>query len=343
MQLVKKMAQIGVESAFEVMVKARALEATGKSVIHLEIGEPDFPTPRNVIEAGKKALDEGWTKYGPTQGLPELRQSIASLHFADGVGLRLVRKTYAWCRAVSRSCDFVIIALLEEGDEKQDLSRPWVSHLRIDDSFSRGRSRCRFRCGESRGFSLDINELKDRLTDRTKLVILNSPHNPTGGIIPGGDIQEIAVMLRDRDVMVLSDEIYSRIIYDGEPSSTSMDGMVEKTVILDGFSKTYSMTGWRLGYGVMPEWLADAVVKLMVNSPVARRVLRSARGLRRWKVRRDAAGRDGGGVQASAGCCRQRVEQTTWDSAVRCRRGRFMCSLISRARGWDRRSWRIIF
>jgi aspartate/methionine/tyrosine aminotransferase len=120
---------------------------------------------------------------------------------------------------------------------------------------------------ESRGFSLDLDELRDRLTDRTKLVILNSPHNPTGGIIPAGDIQALAAMLRERDIMVLSDEIYSRIIYDGEPSSiASVDGMLEKTIILDGFSKTYSMTGWRLGYGVMPEWLAAAVVKLMVNS-----------------------------------------------------------------------------
>ena len=264
MQLVKKMAQIGVESAFEVMVKARALEATGKSVIHLEIGEPDFPTPRNVIEAGKKALDEGWTKYGPTQGLPELRQSIAS-YISRTRGIKVGPQNVCVVPGGKPIMYFVIIALLEEGDEA----------IYPDPGFPIYESMIRFQGAkpvpiplrESRGFSLDINELKDRLTDRTKLVILNSPHNPTGGIIPAGDIQQIAAMLRERDIMVLSDEIYSRIIYDGEPSSiASVDGMLEKTVILDGFSKTYSMTGWRLGYGVMPEWLAGAVVKLMVNS-----------------------------------------------------------------------------
>ena len=264
MQLVKKMAQIGVESAFEVMVKARALEATGKSVIHLEIGEPDFPTPRNVIEAGKKALDEGWTKYGPTQGLPELRQSIAS-YISRTRGIKVGPQNVCVVPGGKPIMYFVIIALLEDGDEA----------IYPDPGFPIYESMIRFQGAkpvpiplrESRGFSLDINELKDRLTDRTKLVILNSPHNPTGGIIPAGDIQEIAAMLRERDIMVLSDEIYSRIIYDGEPSSiASVDGMLDKTVILDGFSKTYSMTGWRLGYGVMPEWLAGAVVKLMVNS-----------------------------------------------------------------------------
>jgi len=264
MQLVEKMARIGVESAFEVMVKARALEAKGKSVIHLEIGEPDFPTPRNVIEAGKKALDEGWTKYGPTQGLPELRQSIAS-YVSRTRGIKVGPQNVCVVPGGKPIMYFVIIALLEEGDEA----------IYPDPGFPIYESMIRFQGAkpvpiplrESRGFSLDINELKDRLTDRTKLVILNSPHNPTGGIIPAGDIQQIAAMLRERDIMVLSDEIYSRIIYDGEPSSiASADGMLDKTVILDGFSKTYSMTGWRLGYGVMPEWLADAVVKLMVNS-----------------------------------------------------------------------------
>ncbi len=160
---------------------------------------------------------------------------------------------------------FVIIALLEEGDEAvyPDPGFPiYESMIRFQ-----GAKPVPIPLRESRGFSLDINELKDRLTERTKLVILNSPHNPTGGIIPAGDIQQIGAMLRERDIMVLSDEIYSRITYEGAPRSiASVEGMLDKTVILDGFSKTYSMTGWRLGYGVMPEWLADAVVKLMVNS-----------------------------------------------------------------------------
>lgn len=258
------MTRIGVESAFEVLVKARALEAQGKSVIHLEIGEPDFPTPRNVIEAGKRALDEGWTKYGATQGLPELRQAIAK-HVSATRGIPVGPDNVCVTPGGKPIMYFAIIALLAEGDEA----------IYPDPGFPIYESMIRFQGAtpvpvplkESRGFSLDLSEFRARLTDRTKMVILNSPHNPTGGIIPAEDIKELAKILRDRDVIVLSDEIYGRIIYDGTPTSiASMDGMLDKTIILDGFSKTYSMTGWRLGYGVMPKWLADAVVKLMVNS-----------------------------------------------------------------------------
>jgi aspartate/methionine/tyrosine aminotransferase len=270
MHLVDKMARIGVESAFDVLVKARALEAQGKSIIHLEIGEPDFPTPRNVIEAGQRALAEGWTKYGPTQGLPELRQSIAN-YISRTRGIKVGPQNVCVVPGGKPVMYFTIIALLQEGDEA----------IFPDPGFPIFESMIRFQGAkpvpiplrESRGFSLDVNELRDLITDRTKLIILNSPQNPTGGIIPADDIKQIADLLRDRDIMVLSDEIYSRITYDNPPgykgtptSIASMDGMLEKTIILDGFSKTYSMTGWRLGYGVMPEWLAEAVVKLMVNS-----------------------------------------------------------------------------
>jgi aspartate aminotransferase len=264
MQLVDRMTRIGVESAFEVLVKARALEAQGKSVIHLEIGEPDFPTPRNVVEAGKKALDEGWTKYGATQGLPELRQAIAR-HVSRTRGIQVGPENVCVTPGGKPIMYFAIIALLAEGDEAiyPDPGFPiYESMIRFQ-----GATPVPIPLKESRGFSLDLGEFRARLTDRTKMVILNSPHNPTGGIIPADDIRELAKILRDRDVMVLSDEIYGRIIYDGTPTSiASIDGMLEKTLILDGFSKTYSMTGWRLGYGVMPAWLADAVVKLMVNS-----------------------------------------------------------------------------
>jgi len=270
MHLVDKMARIGVESAFDVLVKARALEAQGKSIIHLEIGEPDFPTPRNVIEAGQRALAEGWTKYGPTQGLPGLRQSIAN-YISRTRGIKVGPQNVCVVPGGKPVMYFTIIALLQEGDEA----------IFPDPGFPIFESMIRFQGAkpvpiplrESRGFSLDVNELRDLITDRTKLIILNSPQNPTGGIIPADDIKQIADLLRDRDIMVLSDEIYSRITYDNPPgykgtptSIASMDGMLEKTIILDGFSKTYSMTGWRLGYGVMPEWLAEAVVKLMVNS-----------------------------------------------------------------------------
>lgn len=264
MQLAKKIGLLGIESAFAVLVKARALEAQGKNIIHLEIGEPDFPTPRNVVEAGKKALDEGWTKYGPTQGLPELRKSIAS-YISRTRGISVDQDNVCVVPGGKPIMYFVIMALLEEGDEAivPDPGFPiYESMVRYQ-----GARVVPIKLQESRGFSLDVGELESKLTDRTKLVILNTPHNPTGGIIPADDIRELARILRDRDIMVLSDEIYSRILYDGEFSSiASMEGMLDKTIILDGFSKTYSMTGWRLGYGVMPKWLAEAVVKLMVNS-----------------------------------------------------------------------------
>jgi aspartate aminotransferase len=264
MQLSERMARIGVESAFEVLVKARALEKQGRNVIHLEIGEPDFPTPPHVVEAGKRALDEGWTKYGPTQGLPELRESIAA-YISRTRGIRVGPESVCVVPGGKPIMYFTIIALLEAGDEA----------IYPNPGFPIYESMIRFQGAvpvpvplvEERGFSFDLDLLESRLTDKTKLVILNSPQNPTGGIIPGEDMRRLADMLRGRDVMVLSDEIYSRICYDGEPVSiASFDGMLEKTIILDGFSKTYSMTGWRLGYGVMPTWLADAVVKLMVNS-----------------------------------------------------------------------------
>jgi aspartate/methionine/tyrosine aminotransferase len=264
MQLVEAMSRIGVESAFEVLVKARALEKQGKSVIHLEIGEPDFPTPNHVVEAGKQALDEGWTKYGPTQGLPELRESIAA-YISRTRGVNVGPQHVCVVPGGKPVMYFAIVALLEAGDEAiyPNPGFPiYESMIRFQ-----GAKAVPIPLEENRGFSFDLDLLERSLTDRTKLVILNSPANPTGGIMPKEDVQRLADILRDRDVMVLSDEIYSRICYTGEAVSiASFPGMLEKTIILDGFSKTYSMTGWRLGYGVMPEWLADAVVKLMVNS-----------------------------------------------------------------------------
>jgi aspartate aminotransferase len=258
------MSRIGIESAFEVLVRARALEKQGKSVIHLEIGEPDFPTPKHVVEAGQRALSEGWTKYGATQGDPELREVIAS-YISRTRGIKVGAERVCVVPGGKPIMFFTMMALLEPGDEV----------IYPDPGFPIYESMINFLGAkpvpipliEDRGFSFDLNTLESRLSDRTKMVILVSPANPTGGLVPAEDIRRMADMLRHRDLMVLSDEIYSRIIYDGEPSSiASHDGMLDKTIILDGFSKTYSMTGWRLGYGVMPTWLADAVVKLMVNS-----------------------------------------------------------------------------
>jgi aspartate aminotransferase len=264
MRLAEKMQRIGVETAFDVLVRARALEAQGRKIVHLEIGEPDFPTPQHIVEAAKQALDEGWTHYGPTQGLPELREAIAS-YISQTRGISVGPDRVCVVPGGKPIIFFPMIALLEPGDEV----------IYPNPGFPIYESMIRFLGAtpvpvpliESRGFSFDLNVLRDRLSSRTKMLVLNSPQNPTGGLIPREDIAAIAAMLADRDIMVLSDEIYSRICYDGEPVSiASFPGMLEKTIILDGFSKTYAMTGWRMGYGVMPLWLVEAVNKLMVNS-----------------------------------------------------------------------------
>ncbi len=264
MKLAERMNRIGVESAFEVLVRARALEKQGRSIIHLEIGEPDFPTPRHVIEAGKKALDEGWTKYGPSQGLPELREAIAS-YISSTRNIKAGPEHVCVVPGGKPIIFFPMVALLEPGDEVifPDPSFPiYESMIRF-----LGATPVGIPLEQKNGFTFDLDVLKAKLSPKTKMVVLNSPANPTGGVTPKADIERMADLLRDRDLMILTDEIYSRIIYDGEPVSiASYPGMLEKCIILDGFSKTYSMTGWRLGYGVMPTWLADAVVKLMVNS-----------------------------------------------------------------------------
>lgn len=265
MKLAERMERIEVESAFDILLKARTLEAAGRSIIHLEIGEPDFPTPANIVEAAKRALDEGWTHYGPTQGLPELRESIAR-HISESRHISVGAQNICVVPGGKPILFFSMMALLEPGDEV----------IYPDPGFPIYRSIIRFLGAkpvpipllESRGFSLDLDVLRSSITDRTKMLILNSPQNPTGGVIPGQDLIEIARLVRDRDLIVLSDEIYSRIVYTAEPpvSIASLEGMLDKTIILDGFSKCYAMTGWRIGYGVMPEWIAGAINDLMVNS-----------------------------------------------------------------------------
>ncbi|MBV8705707.1 MAG: pyridoxal phosphate-dependent aminotransferase [Acidobacteriaceae bacterium] len=265
MKLANRMNRIEVESAFDVLVRAKALEGAGRDVIHLEIGEPDFPTPRHIVEAAKTALDEGWTHYGPTQGLPELREAIAA-YIGRTRNIKVGPEHVCVVPGGKPIIFFPILALLEPGDEA----------IYPDPGFPIYRSMINFIGAkpvpipllEERGFSFDLNVLRDRLTDRTRLLILNSPQNPTGGLIPEEDIREIAGLVAHRDLMVLSDEIYSRLYYTNTPSFSiaTLPGMQEKTIILDGFSKTYAMTGWRIGYGVMPTWLAEAVNQLMVNS-----------------------------------------------------------------------------
>ncbi|MGA2215258.1 MAG: pyridoxal phosphate-dependent aminotransferase [Bryobacteraceae bacterium] len=264
MKLAERMSRIGVETAFEVLVRARALEAQGRDIIHLEIGEPDFDTPRHIVEAGKQALDQGWTHYGPTQGLPELREAIAS-YICRTRGIRVGAEDVCVVPGGKPIIFFPLMALLEPGDEAI-YPNPGFPIYESMINFL-GAKPVPIPLVEERGFSFDLNVLKDSLSPKTKLLILNSPHNPTGGVIPADDVRAIADLVRDRDLVILSDEIYSRIYFDEEPLSiTTLPGMLEKTIILDGFSKTYAMTGWRMGYGVMPAWLVDPVNKLMVNS-----------------------------------------------------------------------------
>ncbi len=264
MQLADRMSRLLVEGAFEVLVKARALEAQGRSIIHLEIGEPDFATPPNVVAAAKKALDEEWTHYGPTQGYPDFREVIAR-HVGGTRNIEVTPDMVSVVPGGKPVIFFPMLALLEAGDEVI-FPNPGFP---IYESMIRflGAKPVPVPLVEDRGFSFDLDVFRRSLTAKTKMVVLNSPQNPTGGLIPAADLAEIARLLAERDVMVLSDEIYCRIVYGERPVSiASFPGMREKTIILDGFSKTYAMTGWRLGYGVMPPWLAEAVNKLMVNS-----------------------------------------------------------------------------
>jgi aspartate/methionine/tyrosine aminotransferase len=265
MQLAERMSRIGTETAFEVLVRARALEAQGKNIIHLEIGEPDFDTPKNVVAAAKSALDQGWTHYGPTQGQPELRQVIAD-YVSRTRRIQVLPENVCVVPGGKPIIFFPMLALLEPGDEVI-YPNPGFPIYESMINFL-GATPVPMPLIEARGFSFDLDMLRDRINGRTKMIVLNSPQNPTGGVIPPEDIKAIAEMVRERDLMILSDEIYSRIYYTDEPpfSIASLPGMIEKTIILDGFSKTYAMTGWRMGYGVMPSWLVSAVILLMVNS-----------------------------------------------------------------------------
>jgi aspartate aminotransferase len=264
LRLAGRMSRLGTETAFEVLNRARALEKQGKDIIHLEIGEPDFDTPANVVEAGVEALHKGWTHYGPAAGLPELRQTIADY----------VSRT----RNVPVSSDevvvvpggkpiifFTMLALIEAGDEVI-YPNPGFPIYESMVNYSLGKA-IPIPLREDRDFSVDTKELASLITDRTRLIILNSPHNPTGGVLTKKDILEIAEAIGDRNILILSDEIYSRLIYDGDHFSImSVPGFKERTILLDGFSKTYAMTGWRMGYGVMRPDLAVQISRLQTNA-----------------------------------------------------------------------------
>jgi aspartate/methionine/tyrosine aminotransferase len=264
LRLADRMSRLGTETAFEVLNKARALERQGKKIIHLEIGEPDFDTPGNVVEAAVSALHKGWTHYGPSAGLPDLRQAIAE----EVSRTRRVPCTSDEVVVVPGGKPiifFSILALVNAGDEVI-FPNPGFPIYESMINYIGGKA-VPIRLREERDFGLDVRELASLINDRTKLIIINSPQNPTGGVLSRQDIHEIAQAIGDRNLFVLSDEIYSRLIFEGQHYSImSEPGFKDRTILLDGFSKTYAMTGWRMGYGVMRPDLATHITRLMTNS-----------------------------------------------------------------------------
>lgn len=264
LQLARRMARLGTETAFEVLNKARALERQGRSIVHLEIGEPDFDTPANVVEAAVDALHKGWTHYGPAAGLPELRQTIAD-YVSRTRNVKVAPEEVVVVPGGKPIIFFTILALVDEGDEVI-YPNPGFPIYESMIHYVGGRA-VPIHLREDRDFSLDVDELARLITDRTRLIILNSPQNPTGGVMERKDVEQLAKIIGDRNILVLSDEIYSRLLFEGEHFSImSVPGMQERTILLDGFSKTYAMTGWRMGYGVMRADLATHVTLLMTNS-----------------------------------------------------------------------------
>ncbi len=265
MRLASRMSRLGTETAFSVLAKARALEAQGRNIIHLEIGEPDFDTPENIVEAGVRALRDGQTHYTPAAGIPQLREAIAA-DVAKSRGIKVDPAQVVVTPGGKPIMFFIILALIDEGDEVVMPNPAFPIYESMVDFV--GGKPVFVPLRQEQGFRFDLDEFKAKLTDRTRLVILNSPANPTGGILTKADIEGLANILRERpEIMILSDEIYSRLLYTGEFASIAAEPeMADRTIILDGFSKTWAMTGWRLGYGVMPQELAEQVSKLQVNS-----------------------------------------------------------------------------
>ena len=264
MRLASRMERIGTETAFEAAARARKLEETGVDVVHMEVGEPDFDTPANIREAAKRALDEGKTHYAPFPGIPELRAAIADDATARKRFPVVPEQVFVTVGGKGVML-YAIEALVDQGDEVlvPDPGYPiyeslvsWIGGKPVPVPIR-----------QSNDFRLDPDELASLVTPRTTMIVLNSPANPTGGVLTRADLEKIAEVAQAHDLVVLADEIYGRILYEGEHVSiASLPGMAERTIVLDGFSKTYAMTGWRLGYAIVPEWLSFAFGRLLINS-----------------------------------------------------------------------------
>lgn len=264
MNLASRVSRLGTETAFEVLAEVNALRAQGRDIIALSIGEPACATADYIKDAAKKALDQNLTHYSPSAGITEFRNVIAD-YVAATRGIPVSPEEVVVVPGGKPIIFFSILACIDEGDE---VIYPHPGYPIYESMINFvGAKAIPLKLREERGFSFDTQELRSKISDKTKMVIVNSPHNPTGGIIPKNDLHEIAELALKHDFWVLSDEIYSRIVYEGKPESISQfPGMKERTIILDGHSKTYAMTGWRVGYGVMPKHLATVVTRLMTNS-----------------------------------------------------------------------------
>jgi len=263
--IAKRMETLGTETAFEVLAKAKALEKQGKDVVHLEIGEPDFDTPKNIKEAAVKALYAGYTHYVPAAGIPELREAIAE-YVSKTRNIKVDPEGVVVTPGAKPIMFFAGLAFVNPGEEVMYPNPGFPIYESIINFI--GAKPVPIPLKEENDFRLDHEDFKKKVTKKTKMIMLNSPENPTGGILTKEDLKLIVDCIVNRDdVLVLSDEIYSRIIYEGmHESIASFLGMQEKTIVLDGFSKTYAMTGWRLGYGAMRKDLALKVTQLMINS-----------------------------------------------------------------------------
>ena len=257
MKLAKRMSRLGTETAFEVLAKAQKLEAQGKNVIHLEIGEPDFDTPENIVSAGQNALSNGFTSYNPSPGYGDLRDVIAK-DISTSRGIKVSGENVIVTPGGKPIMFFVMLALIENGDEV----------LYPNPGFPIYESMIEF-CGGTavpmqlhgdRDFNIDISEVRNQITPKTKLMIINSPNNPCGSILGDSELEELANIAKENNILVLSDEIYSRFLFEGDHNSiTTFPDMLSRTIVLDGLSKTYAMTGWRIGYGVFPENLIEPI------------------------------------------------------------------------------------
>ena len=264
MRLAKRMDLLGTESAFEVLARARRLEEDGRSIVHLEIGEPDFATPAHIVAAAEAAIEDGYTHYTPAGGIPEVRATVAQ-HYSRRLGIECTAPEVILTPGSKNILMFALLALIEPGDEVilPDPGYPIYASLV---SFM-GAKPVGLPLREERGFRFDVEEFQSLVTDRTRMVILNSPQNPTGGILEKDDLMAVARVAVERDLWVVSDEIYSQISYDGPVHSIAeLPGMKQRTIIMDGLSKAYAMCGWRLGIGLAPAELIKHMETLMINS-----------------------------------------------------------------------------